>query len=176
MFFFNGVLPLAGIAPAAFLLLSAPSFPCASALATPAPLLREFTTAVPTINASLVPISCTDTCKPTLSAQSTCGSNLTCYCTQTTSSHFATCMDCLVGAATANTLAQSAAQAVFSEYTQKCADNGSPVPSLTLSLAASPTGSSSPSNGAQKMVMVSSRGVVFAGVSTVVLLLLGLVS
>ncbi|KAJ7624748.1 hypothetical protein FB45DRAFT_924150 [Roridomyces roridus] len=163
MLFFNVVLPLAEIAPA-------------SALATPGPPLRELATSMPSINAILIPIACTDTCKPTLTAQSTCGSNFACYCTPTTSAHFATCMDCLVGATTANTLAQSAAQAVFSEYTQKCADNGSPVPSLTLSLAASPTGSSSPSNGAQKMVMVSSRGVVFAGVSTVVLLLLGLVS
>ncbi|KAJ7723486.1 hypothetical protein DFH07DRAFT_277768 [Mycena maculata] len=119
-----GIHSLAALAPV--FLLSSP----ASALVAPR-----------NINATLVPTACAPVCQPALSAQSTCGSNFTCLCTNANGNNFAACMDCVVGP-NPGTLAQSAGQNVLSDFVGKCAQNNDPISSLTLSVA-TPTASAS---------------------------------
>ncbi|KAJ7769448.1 hypothetical protein B0H16DRAFT_1517861 [Mycena metata] len=121
---------LAALAPI-FILSSLPQG--ASALVAPLPR---------SLNASLIPAACASPCQPALSVQSTCGSdNLKCLCTTSNGASFAQCLDCVVGT-NPDTLAQNAAEDVLSDYTTKCAQDGEPISSLSLSLA-SPTGTAS---------------------------------
>ncbi|KAJ7488303.1 hypothetical protein FB451DRAFT_1553728 [Mycena latifolia] len=103
------------------------------------------------INPSLVPAACNTTCQPAISAQSTCGDDLKCLCTNTNGNSFAQCIDCVAGTVAGDTLAQSAAEGVLSEYTRKCTQNNTPISSLSLSLSgtsATPTGTVAESNDA----------------------------
>ncbi|KAJ6605201.1 hypothetical protein DFH09DRAFT_1299937 [Mycena vulgaris] len=88
---------LAALAPVFFL-----SLPPASALVMPC-----------NINTTLVPASCVSACAPALSAQTTCGSNTTCLCTNANGASFAQCIDCAVGI-NPSTLAQTAGEGVLS--------------------------------------------------------------
>ncbi|KAJ7053199.1 hypothetical protein C8F01DRAFT_1167783, partial [Mycena amicta] len=102
--------------------------------------LTRSLSALPTraINASLIPETCLSTCQPALSAQSTCGTDLKCLCTDSNGNDFAQCIDCVVSSAPAtDTLAQSAGEGVIADYTAKCAANGSPIASLSLVFSAS---------------------------------------
>ncbi|KAJ7668156.1 hypothetical protein B0H14DRAFT_3539052 [Mycena olivaceomarginata] len=114
------------------------------------------------INATLVPASCVSACAPALSAQTTCGSNTTCLCTNANGASFAQCIDCAVGT-DPSTLAQSAGEGVLSgalslltslyssppqyllsrQITPPNVPSPLPISSLTLPLA-SPTGSATP--------------------------------
>ncbi|KAJ7710382.1 hypothetical protein B0H17DRAFT_1123535 [Mycena rosella] len=120
---FTSILGTALAALAPVFILSLP--PASSALVMPR-----------NINATLVPASCVSACAPALSAQTTCGSNTTCLCTNANGASFAQYIDCAVGT-DPSILAQSA------DHTSKCAFAPLPISSLALSLA-SPTGSATP--------------------------------
>ncbi|KAJ7676180.1 hypothetical protein B0H17DRAFT_1207450 [Mycena rosella] len=102
------------------------------------------------LNSSLISPACTPTCNPALSAQSTCGADFHCLCTNTNGNKFAQCIDCVVGSAPEGSLVYSAMQGVLSDYTRDCAQNDFPISSLTLSPSAtpSPTGKNGKTNGA----------------------------
>ncbi|KAJ6576071.1 hypothetical protein DFH09DRAFT_1150320 [Mycena vulgaris] len=139
----TGVCSLAALAP---VFLVSVSLPSASAVVL-----------VPrTLNPSLIPAACTSTCQAAVSAQSTCGTDLKCLCTNDNGNNFTQCMDCVVSAASASdsTLAQSAGEGVLSDFARKCAQNETPISSLTLSLSsasAAPTGTVAKTNDAHPM-------------------------
>ncbi|KAJ7053162.1 hypothetical protein C8F01DRAFT_1375332 [Mycena amicta] len=110
------------------------------------------------INASLIPESCLSTCRPALSAQSTCGTDLKCLCTDSNGNDFAQCIDCVVSSAPAtDTLAQSAGEGVIADYTAKCAANGSPIASLSLVFSAAASASASAGAGASPTGIVAQK-------------------
>ncbi|KAJ7121544.1 hypothetical protein C8R44DRAFT_981635 [Mycena epipterygia] len=107
------------------------------------------------INASLIPTECASACQPALSAQSTCGTDLKCLCTDANGHSFAQCIDCAVGS-NPDTLAQSAGEGVLSDYTAKCAQDSVPISSLTLSFntsAPAATGTIAKANSARTLLL-----------------------
>ncbi|KAJ6576079.1 hypothetical protein DFH09DRAFT_1078428 [Mycena vulgaris] len=137
----TGVCSLAALAP---VFLVSVSLPSASAVVL----------APRTLNPGLIPAACNSTCQAAVSAQSTCGTDLKCLCTNDNGNNFMQCMDCVVSAASApdNTLAQSAGEGVLSDFARKCAQNETPISSLTLSLSsAAPTGTVAKANDARSM-------------------------
>ncbi|CAK5272351.1 unnamed protein product [Mycena citricolor] len=84
-----------------------------SDLATPDVRARDVLTPQMSVNTSSVPATCLETCAPIFETEKTCGTNLTCLCTDPAVHSFALCIDCVVGTAP-STLAQSAGQGVIS--------------------------------------------------------------
>ncbi|KAJ7162786.1 hypothetical protein C8R43DRAFT_306598 [Mycena crocata] len=107
------------------------------------------------LNTSLIPPECNSTCQPALSAQSTCGTDFKCLCTNTNGKNFEQCIDCVVGSASGS-LVQSVMQGVLNEYVDKCAKDNFPISSLSLSApVASSTSTSTTPNGATNAVQAS---------------------
>ncbi|KAF7350159.1 hypothetical protein MVEN_01318400 [Mycena venus] len=131
------------------------------------------------INPDLIPPACVSTCQAALSFQSKCGpTDFKCRCTDANGDSVAQCMDCVVGNLTdgSNTLAQSAAQGVLSDYATECAKNDVPISSLTLSLAPEPTASTTSVRTSDAHMIIHNPRLIVTGLLALALTSWGLVA